>query len=396
MTRKYSDQFKLSVIEDYYSSLLGVRAIAAKYGLPSKNYIGNWEIQLKRKGLLPPDATKPNKTAGRTKEEILREDDRTPREKQYEEEIQVLKAKVAYYEKLESLQPFIKKKIKIREIKYKIILSLELEYPVWLLCEIAEVNRSAFYKYKNKPLKNPDKIENIIIDIFKKSNKRAGYRTIKYILKNKYNRTVNHKKVQRIMREKGLYSIVRKKNKKAQEQLTIKEDLLCRDFTSTKPGKKFVTDITYIPTSRKMFYLCTIIDLFNKEPVAWNISDTQDRYLSINTIKQLTAKFDLEGSIIHSDRGVHYTNNDYVALLEKLKVNQSMSRKGNCWDNAPAESFFSHYKCESIYLMKNQIKDFNDVERITKEYMNYYINERPQKSLGGLSPKGYIQQKLIA
>ena len=281
MARKYSDQFKLSVIEDYYSSLLGVRAIAAKYGLPSKNYIGNWEIQLKRKGLLPPDATKPNKTTGRTKEEVLREDDRTPREKQYEEEIQVLKAKVAYYEKLESLQPFIKKKIKIREIKYKIILSLELEYPVWLLCEIAEVSRSAFYKYKNRPLRNPDKIENIIIDIFKKSNKRAGYRTIKYILKNKYNRIVNHKKVQRIMREKGLYSIVRKKYKKAQEQLTIKEDLLCRDFTSTKPGKKFVTDITYIPTSRKMFYLCTIIDLFNKEPVAWNISDTQDRYLSI-------------------------------------------------------------------------------------------------------------------
>lgn len=78
MTRKYSDQFKLSVIEDYYNSLLGFRAIAAKYGLPSKNYIGNWEIQLKRKGLLPPDATKPQNTTGRTKEEILRKDDRTP------------------------------------------------------------------------------------------------------------------------------------------------------------------------------------------------------------------------------------------------------------------------------------------------------------------------------
>lgn len=264
------------------------------------------------------------------------------------------------------------------------------------MCEIAGVSRAAFYKYKKKPLKEPDEIKNLVIDIFNKSNKRAGYRTIKYILKNKYNRIVNHKKVQRIMRENGLYSIVRKKFRKPQGQLTVKENLLCRDFTSAEPGKKFVTDITYIPTPQKMVYLCTVIDLFNKEPVAWNISDTQDRYLSIDTIKQLATKFDLEGSIIHSDQGVHYTNKDYVALLEKLKVNQSMSRKGNCWDNAPAESFFSHYKCESIYLMKNQIKDFNDVKQITEEYMNYYINERPQKSLGGLSPKDYIQHKFTA
>lgn len=281
-------------------------------------------------------------------------------------------------------------------MKYKAILELELEYPVWLLCEIAGVSRSAFYKYKQKLIKEPDEIESLVIDIFNKSNRRAGYRTIKFILKSKYNLIVNHKKIQRIMRKNGLYSIVRKKHRKPQEQLTVMDNLLERDFTSTEPGKKFVTDITYIPTPRKMVYLCTVIDLYNKEPVAWNISDTQDRYLSIDTIKQLATKIDLEGSTIHSDQGVHYTNKDYVALLKELKVNQSMSRKGNCWDNAPAESFFSHYKCETIYLMKNQIKDFNDVQQITEEYMNYYTNDRPQKSLGGLSPKAYIQHELIA
>lgn len=109
MIKKYSDQFKLSVVEDYYSSPFGVRAIAAKYGLSSKNLINDWEVQLKKRGLLPPDATKPNKASGRTKEKVLREDTRTPREKQYEEEIQALKARVAYYENLESLQPFLKK-----------------------------------------------------------------------------------------------------------------------------------------------------------------------------------------------------------------------------------------------------------------------------------------------
>lgn len=109
MYRKYSDEFKLAVIEDYYNSPLGVRSIANKYDLPSKNYIGNWEKQLKKKGLLPQDATKPIKTMGRAKESIKRQDDRTPREKHLEEENYALKAKIKYYENLESLQPFIKK-----------------------------------------------------------------------------------------------------------------------------------------------------------------------------------------------------------------------------------------------------------------------------------------------
>ncbi|SHF22345.1 transposase [Alkalibacter saccharofermentans] len=110
MTKKYSDEFKLSVIKDYYDSTLGVRVIAAKYNLPSKNYINRWEVQLKKKGLLPPDATKPNKSAGRTKESILRADTRTLKEKQLEEQVQVLQAKIDYYESLNSMKPFIAKK----------------------------------------------------------------------------------------------------------------------------------------------------------------------------------------------------------------------------------------------------------------------------------------------
>lgn len=110
MDKKYSNEFKLSVINDYYNSTLGVRAIALKYNLPSKNYINDWEEQLKKKGLLPLDATKPNKSVGRSKEAILREDTRTPREKHYEEEIQTLKARIKYYEGLDWMRPFLKKK----------------------------------------------------------------------------------------------------------------------------------------------------------------------------------------------------------------------------------------------------------------------------------------------
>lgn len=273
-------------------------------------------------------------------------------------------------------------------------MSLELEYPTWLLCEIAGVSRSSYYKYKSRPLDKTSEIDKLVIDIYNKSNKRAGYRSIKSILKNKYNLTVNHKKVQRIMNENDISSIVRKKYTKPKEQGTVKENILNRDFQATKPGEKFVTDITYIPTQRKMVYLCTIIDLFNNEPVAWNISDTQDKALSLDTIKMLSKNNDLTESIIYSDQGVHYTNNDYVDFLKDLGVKQSMSRKGNCWDNAKAESFFSHYKCESIYLMKKRIKDLNDVKQITEEYMDYYTNFRPQKRLGGMSPSLYKQKYL--
>jgi transposase-like protein len=108
--KKYSDEFKLMVIQDYYQSQLGVRSIALKHNLPSKNYINKWEAELKKKGLLPAEATKPEKAVARSKESLLRKDTRTTKEKQYEEEILALKAKVAYYESLESLKPFISKK----------------------------------------------------------------------------------------------------------------------------------------------------------------------------------------------------------------------------------------------------------------------------------------------
>ena len=274
-------------------------------------------------------------------------------------------------------------------------MSLELEHPIWLLCEIAGISRSSYYKYKKKLLNKNTEIDKLIIDIYNKSNKRVGYRLIKSILKNKYNLTVNYKKIQRIMKENNIQSIVRRKQfKKPKDQNIIKENILNRNFKALNPGEKFVTDITYIPTQRKMTYLCTMIDLFNNEPVAWNISDSQDKSLSIDTIKILSKKFNLESSIIHSDQGVHYTNKEYVGLLKELKVTQSMSRKGNCWDNAKAESFFSHYKCETIYIMSKKIKDLNDVQQITEEYMDYYINYRPQKNLEGLPPSIYKQKYL--
>ena len=229
----------------------------------------------------------------------------------------------------------------------------------------------------------------MISDIYNKSGKRFGYRQVTDSLKNQYNLHINHKKVQRIMRENGLKSIVRPKYKLQDKEKTTFPNVLNREFKTNKPNLKFATDITYIPTRTKMMYLSTVIDLYDNYPVAWNLSDCQDKSLSVDTIKKLADKVDLSGCIIHSDQGIHYTNNEYVSLLKKFNATQSMSRKGNCWDNACAESFFSQYKCECIYLYKNRIKTPNDVEELTKEFFDYYINFRPQKRLDGLTPAQY-------
>lgn len=266
---------------------------------------------------------------------------------------------------------------------------MESSYPVGILCSFANVSRSAFYKYKNNSNCKSHELDDIIRDIYNKSGKRFGYRRIKMVLNHKYAMIVNHKKIQRIMAENQLKSIIRKKFRFTVEGRKIQPNILQRDFIATKPNQKYATDITYIPTRTKTMYLSTVIDLYDNYPVVWNLSDNQEKSLSIDTIKKLSKIVDLNGTVIHSDQGIHYTNNDYVSLLKELGVKQSMSRKGNCWDNACAESFFSQYKCECIYPNKKRISTPFDVKELTEEYFDFYINYRPQKKLGGMTPKDF-------
>lgn len=274
-------------------------------------------------------------------------------------------------------------------MKYRAILSLEDKHPIWLLCHIAGVSPSAYFKFKRTPLKDESDLKEKILDLYYKSGKRAGYRMIKNMLMETYELLVNHKKVLRIMQELRIASIIRKKYKCDKGRENIKGNLLNREFTSTQPLKKLVTDITYIPCREKMVYLCTIIDLFNNEPVAWTVKDSQDKTLTVDTINALAAKCDLKDCLIHSDQGVHYRSYEYVDRLEELGIIQSMSRKGNCWDNAKAETFFSHFKCETIKLKKKLLGNIHDVVNIVNDYMDYYIHHRPQRKLNGMSPARY-------
>lgn len=225
--------------------------------------------------------------------------------------------------------------------------------------------------------------------MYTKSKKRAGYRMIKYMLLDVYSFRINHKRVLRLMQEMNISSIIRKKYKADKGRENIKNNILNRDFSAAKPMEKLVTDITYIPCRQKMIYLSTIIDLYNNEPVEWVVSDSQDKTLTINTVKRLSKRYNLKGSMIHSDQGIHYRSHDYVELLENLGIRQSMSRRGNCWDNAKAESFFSHFKTEAIRPRRKSFKDIDEVKEVINDYMEYYIHQRPQKKLLGLSPFKY-------
>lgn len=267
---------------------------------------------------------------------------------------------------------------------------LSRKYPVTLLCEIAEVSPTCYYRHLKKPIKRDSVIEEKIRNIYINSGKIFGYRKVTDKLKEN-EIEINKKKVQRIMSENEYLSIVRKKKyKKPVNDGIVKENLINRDFSTGGPGEKYLTDITYIPTNYSTLYLCVVMDLFGNRPVAWSVDDNQEKTLVTNTLRQLEGKVKLDGSIIHSDRGVQYTSKDCVSLMQELNANQSMSRKGNCWDNAPMESFFSHYKCETVYLLKQKVKNKQQLKEITDKYMDFYINDRPQSKLGGLPPSKYI------
>ena len=200
----------------------------------------------------------------------------------------------------------------------------------------------------------------------------------------------------KIMRENKLQSCIRRKRQKrpchiANDNRTA-TNVLDRQFICPKPNQKYVTDITYIPIPNSMVYVSVILDLFNREVVAHKISQNLDATLATDVVARLSETRKLRGVLLHSDQGVHYTNTSYHDLLKEKGIVASMSRKGNCWDNAIAENFFSHLKCECIRVKKRALRSYLDVVEVVEEYLAYYNQERTQKGLHHLSPVKFRQQ----
>lgn len=206
---------------------------------------------------------------------------------------------------------------------------------------------------------------------------------------------VNHKKVARLMKEANLKASVRRPKTtvitKTKAAGYIYENLLQRDFQALHPNHKWVTDVTEVTVEQEKFYISALMDLFNREVIALEISSTNSFELVKATIEAAKKKrklISLDGVTIHSDRGHAYRSFYYYDLSKELRFKPSMSRKANCWDNAVIESFFSHFKVE--YPCFYPIIKINSLKQNLKQYINYYNEKRSQYKLGLVSPVTYL------
>lgn len=266
------------------------------------------------------------------------------------------------------------------------------------------MSRSGYYAYVNREKNkdtNPKEIQDkrdfeLILEVYRRKNIKKGARTICMIL-NKENHTMNLKKVRRLMKKFGLFCTIRrpnpyKKMMKELEESTVAPNLLQRKFREYGPRVVLLTDITYLfYGKRQKCYLSTIKDAYTKEILAWILSPNMEEDFILLTVQILIEKHKDElktDCLIHSDQGIHYRVVLFQDLLKDNNIRQSMSRKANCWDNAPQESFHGHMKDE---IDISKCKTFEEVKELVDTYINYYNNERPQWGLAKLTPREYYE-----
>ena len=251
--------------------------------------------------------------------------------------------------------------------------------------------RSSFY-YQVKQNKLPDKykvIKKLIQSIYHKHKGRYGYRRITDELKNK-GIIINHKTVLRLMKLLGLKSIIRLKKYKSYkgEQGKIAPNILERNFKATAPNQKWATDITEFNVAGKKLYLSPIIDLFNQEIISYELTERPVFNQVVMMLKKAFKKIpDNTNLTLHSDQGWQYQMKKYQCILKEKGITQSMSRKGNCLDNAVIENFFGTLKSELFYIKK--FKTIKELKREIEQYIRYYNNVRIKSNLNKMSPIQY-------
>ncbi|MEG2175189.1 MAG: IS3 family transposase, partial [Oscillospiraceae bacterium] len=254
------------------------------------------------------------------------------------------------------------------------------KYPVETMCKFYSVSRSGYYRYlqhKNMPAKDAS-LANMIAECQSLRGKIHGYRYIQLWLEKTKSIYRNPKTVLRVMRKYGLLSEVRRKRWQGCGQSVHRyANILNRNFKTEQPNKKWVTDISYIPTTQGFLYLSVIRDLFDNSIVAYKTSRQQTVNLVLDTVREAVQKEAVAGELqLHSDQGFQYTSQAYFNLTKEYGITPSMSRRGNCYDNAMAENFFSILKTECIY--RHKLKTFDEAKLLIDEYIDFYNNERIQ------------------
>ena len=271
------------------------------------------------------------------------------------------------------------------------------------LCKIAGVSRSGYYRWINaeesrniRNLKDEGDFQ-LILEAYQYRGYSKGARSI-YMRLLHLNPPVvmNIKKIRRLMKKYSLFCPIRKANPyrqmaKALRTSNVAANLLNRQFTDFGPRMVLLTDITYIPYNKTFCYLSTILDAYTRQILAYMVSESLELDFVLETIINLTKNHGISlqaETLIHSDQGCHYTSYKFIQLIKDSELRQSMSRKGNCWDNAPQESFFGHMKDE---IDLSGCITFKQVKSVLDDWFDYYNNERYQWQLAKLAPDEYYK-----
>jgi len=270
------------------------------------------------------------------------------------------------------------------------------------MCKSLKVDKSSYYHWVRSGCivkKIDEKLNELIEIIFMQSRQTYGTRRIKDKLLHRYGFIVSRRRIKNIMKDLNLSVKMKRRFRvnttDSNHNLPIEPNLLNRDFYASAPDEKYVGDITYIPTNEGWLYLATVIDLYSRKIVGWSMSDTMKTSLVNDALKMAIANRNpFKGLIWHTDRGSQYASYEHKDLLKKYGIVQSMSRRGNCWDNAVAESFFHSLKTELIY--REIFKTRAQANQAIFEYIEVFYNrQRMHSANGNLSPVEFEEKMLL-
>ena len=376
--QKHSIDFKLEVVGKYKKGICGYKKLAREFNL-SRDTVRGWCLNPRLQSAT--QMAKKNKTNDDKDLEYYRT--AAIFWEQYARNIEAELARQG------------KKKLLLKAMKECLEKNPSLK--TRKLCEAAGVSKSSFYYNRNnvsQKLKDAE-VLNHLKQLPEKILNRRGSKAKSKELEIRFGIIANHKRVERICRENGLLARNRRRKfskdyykQQKENRKSLPKNLLSRNFESREPLKKFCTDVSYFKTKTGWLYLSPVLDLCGRKVLCYSVSPHNNEALSKETLDKFFALGKVKGSILHSDQGALYTSKEWRSRLEENGVIQSMSRKGNCWDNACMEHFFGTLKVESGYddLLKTGLLSYEETKKLIDDFICYYNNERIQQNLGWKTP----------
>jgi putative transposase len=287
-------------------------------------------------------------------------------------------------------------------VKYAFIQRHEMKYPIEIMCCVLHASRSGYYGWRKGGVKPHHIRRQELLTKIKKihEDSRGNYGSPRILRElRKDGVIVNHKTVEELMKKNGIQAKRRKKFKattNSKHNLPIANNLLNREFKTSKPNQAWVGDITYIPTEEGWLYLATWIDLFSRKVVGWSMAPRMTSDIVVDAFRMALFRQKCQApDIVHSDRGSQYASDAFRDEIKKYSCKQSMSRKGNCWDNAVAESFFGTLKNELVHHEKYKTRE--QARLSIFDYIEVFYNkQRLHSHLNYVSPEEFEQSMKTA